>query len=216
MRKFSIQPDFSHLFSNLTTLQWDSPLSFSQHAFLLCLRSDFCLFKSFKCWKKKWQFENACFWDEWLNCLEQLESMKMMPSAAFTFIFILLQQLSFYFLFHQKSALTHKCKDQQRAVLLISSEHRPLWAGRVSENEMRKAIFTLISLCIFISFHLLQLKQCLLKGKLASLFTLHSNDVLFWKSRCSNEDAVCLCHLNTVHHTQHVHSENETSFPFSF
>ena len=36
---------------------------------------------------------------------------------------------------------------------------------------------------------LLQLKQCLLKGKLASLFTLHSNDVLLWKSRCSNEDA---------------------------
>ena len=149
VRKFSIQPDFSHLFSNLTTLQWDSPLSFSQHAFLLCLRSDFCLFKSFKCWKKMTIWK-CMFWDEWLNCLEQLESMKMMPSAAFTFIFILLQQLSFYFLFHQKSALTHKCKDRQRAVLLISSEHRPLWAGRVSENEMRKSIFTLISLCIFI------------------------------------------------------------------
>lgn len=84
--------------------------------------------------------------------------------------------------------------------------------GSVKSLKMKCAkLFSLL----FHSAFSFQLQQCLLKGK--HYITLHSNDVLLCKSRCSNEDAVLFMSFEYCPpHTAGSLFENETSFPFSF
>lgn len=118
-----------------------SPLIFPACHVLPCLRSDLYPFKSWKC----------IFMRQLIKLLRAAWVFENDVKCCFHFLFQIVIKIVFSFLFHQKSVLTQKCKDQQSAVQLISSEHRPLWVSQVSENEMCKAVFTFISLCIFIS-----------------------------------------------------------------